>query len=161
MTSGDVPHIAPAILPPEAQRAVWFMGALVRIRAGGDATGGRLAILEHEAERGYGTPLHLHHAADETFLVLDGELRAEVDGQVHTAGAGAAAFLPRGLPHSLVVTSPRVRYISLHTPSGFDAFTIAVSTPTANDPPPDPAALAALAAAHEIEILGPPPVLDA
>jgi hypothetical protein len=31
-------------LTPEAQRAVWFLGGLIRIPAGGDATGGQLAV---------------------------------------------------------------------------------------------------------------------
>jgi hypothetical protein len=30
----------PAILTPEQQRAVWFLGALIWVRAGGSATGG-------------------------------------------------------------------------------------------------------------------------
>lgn len=166
MTFDDEQRAAgvPAILPPEAQKAVWFLGALVQIRAGGDATGGQLAILEHRAERGYGTPLHRHDAADETFLVLDGELRVEVDGQAHAAGAGAVAFLPRKLPHALVVTSPQAWYLTLHNPAGFDRFTLSAGTPVTTNappdgPPPDPATLAALAEAHDIEILGPPPTL--
>lgn len=158
----------PAILSPEVQKAVWFFGGVVRIRTGGDATGGRFAILEHQAERGHSTPRHRHDVADETFLVLDGELRVEVDGQVYAAGAGAAAFLPRGLPHAVTVTSPQVRYLSLHNPAGFDDFTLSVGTLVSSEAPldgpppkaPDPATLAALAAAHGIEILGPPPTLD-
>lgn len=168
MTFPDEEHATgvPAILPPDAQEAVWFLGALVRIRLGGDATGGTLAILEHRGERGFSSPLHRHAADDETFFVLDGELRVEVDGRVHAAGAGAAAFLPHGLPHAVTVTSPRARYLTFHTPAGFDRFTRAAGAPATADtppdvPPPDPAALAAIAAEHGIEILGPPPVLPA
>lgn len=47
----------PAILTPEVQEAVWFLGALVRVRASGDVTGGTLDLLEHQGERGYGSPL--------------------------------------------------------------------------------------------------------
>jgi quercetin dioxygenase-like cupin family protein len=160
----EQPAAVPAILPPEAQEAVWFLGALLRVRAGGDATGGQLAIVEHQAERGFSTPLHRHDIADETFLVLEGELRVEVDGQASTAGPGATAFLPRRRPHALLVTSPQARYLTLHTPAGFEKFTLAVGTPATTDtppdePPPDPATLAALAEAHGIEILGPPPTL--
>jgi quercetin dioxygenase-like cupin family protein len=155
----------PTILPPDVQDAVWFLGALVRIRSGGDATGGKLAILEHQSERGFSTPVHRHDIADETFLVLEGELRVEVDGKARAVGAGATAFLPRGRPHALLVTSPQARYLTLHTPAGFDSFTRAVGTPVTTDtppdePPPDPATLAALARAHGIEFLGPPLTLD-
>jgi hypothetical protein len=79
----------PAILTPEVQQAVWFLGALVRVRASGDATAGRLDLLEHQAERGYASPVHRHLAEEETFFVLDGEVRVEVGGEAHAAGAGA------------------------------------------------------------------------
>ncbi len=155
----------PAIMTPEVQQAVWFLGALIRVRAGGDATGGQLAVLEHQGERGYNSPVHRHMAEEETFLVLEGELRVEVGGQVRAAGAGAVAFLPREIPHAFVVTSPQARFLTLHTPAGFEQFALKVGTPAAAadtsppaEPPPDPAALAAMASSYNIEILGPPPV---
>ncbi len=54
------PTNVPTVLTPEEQRAVWFLGALIRIRVGGGSTGGRLAILEHAGSRGYSSPLHRH-----------------------------------------------------------------------------------------------------
>jgi quercetin dioxygenase-like cupin family protein len=165
--SGDL-HVPadPVILAPEAQQAVWFLSSLARIRIGGDATGGQLAVMEHQGERGHSSPLHRHDAADETFLVLEGELRVQVDGQTHTAGAGAIAFLPRRLPHAFAVTSAHARYLTLHTPAGFEEFTLEAGTlaTTADAPPlggqpPDLAAFAATARSYDIEILGPPPVL--
>jgi quercetin dioxygenase-like cupin family protein len=119
----------PAILTPEVQQAVWFLGALVRVRASGDATAGRLDLLEHQAERGYASPVHRHLAEEETFFVLDGEVRVEVGGEAHAAAAGAVAVLPRQLPHAFVVTSPQARFLTLHTPGGFERFTPAVGTP--------------------------------
>jgi quercetin dioxygenase-like cupin family protein len=153
---------APAILPPDAQEAVWFLGMLVRVRLGGSATGGRLAILEHHGERGHGSPVHRHLADDETFFVLDGELRVEVDGQAQAAGPGTVAFLPRRLPHGFAVTSPQVRYVTVHQPAGFDDFVREVGSPAGSvdvppdEVPPDPALLAEIARRHDIEILGPP-----
>ena len=154
----------PAILTPEVQQAVWFLGALVRVRASGEATAGSLDVLEHQGERGYSSPLHRHLAQEETFFVLDGELRVEVGGEAHAAGPGAVAFLPRQLPHAFVVTSPQARFLTLHTPGGFDRFTLAAGTPAAGtttmppeEVPPDPAALAAMASSYGIEIMGPPP----
>lgn len=157
--------IVPAILSAEEQQAVWFLGALVRVRAGGGSTGGRLAVLEHAGPRGYNSPVHLHKADEETFFILDGSVRVEVGERAFSAGPGTVAFLPRQLPHAFVVTSPQARFLTLHTPSGFDEFTLAAGAPA--DPPfevppaelpPDPAALAAIAASYGIEILGPPPL---
>lgn len=154
---------APTILSEQEQQAVWFLGALVRVRTHGSTTAGTLAVLEHNGGRGYSSPLHRHRGDEETFIVLDGELRLEIDGVTKSAGAGAAAILPRGLTHAFVVTSPEARFLTIHTPAGFEAFTIRAGQPAASlnvppdVPPPDPAALAAMAADYGIEILGPPP----
>ncbi|HEY7045640.1 MAG TPA: cupin domain-containing protein [Jatrophihabitantaceae bacterium] len=158
----DLSAGTPAILTPDVQQAVWFLGALVRFRLGGTATGGRFAVLDHQGERGHGSPLHRHDADEETFFVLDGEVRVEVDGQTRAAGAGAVAFLPRRLPHGFVVTSRQARWLTLHVPAGFDDFVLDAGTraPSVDappdEPPPDPATLAAIARSHGIEILGPP-----
>lgn len=49
--------VEPAFLDTESQQAVWFLGALVRIRAGVERTAGNFALLEHQgAPRGYGSP---------------------------------------------------------------------------------------------------------
>lgn len=156
----------PAILSPDEQQAVWFLGALARVRLGGAATAGQLSAVESQGERGYGSPLHRHHATEETFFVLDGELRVEVDGQSRAAGAGAVAFLPRRLPHAFVVTSPQARWLTVNLPAGFDDFVIAAGTPAtsldtppAGEAPPDLTALTELAGSYGIEILGPPPAL--
>jgi quercetin dioxygenase-like cupin family protein len=159
VTDFDERAVRPALLTSEEQAVVWFLGSLVRVRLGGDATGGQLAVVEHENERGFGTPVHIHQEADETFFVLDGELRVEVDGELSTAGAGAVAFLPRGLSHSILVTSPQARYLTLHTPAGFDEFAKAVGTPRADVPAPDLQTLKAIAAGYNIDIIGPPPRL--
>ncbi len=68
-----------------------------RVRAGEDATAGKLANLEHQGERGYSSPMHRHLADEETFFVLDGEVRVEVHGEVHAAGAGAGRVSAPGV----------------------------------------------------------------
>ena len=88
----------------------------------------------------------------------------EVDGVTRSAGAGAAAMLPRGMTHSFVVTSPEARFLTIHTPAGFERFAVQAGEPAVSldappdVPPPDPAQLAAMASLYGIEILGPPPM---
>jgi quercetin dioxygenase-like cupin family protein len=147
MTTEPLP---PVIVEPADQRAVWFLDVLTRIRIDGAATGGALSVLEHHEQRGHATPLHRHDIADETFLMLDGTLRVEVDGESYTAGAGAVAFLPRKRTHRFIVTSPTAHFLTLHTPSGFEDFV------TAAPQGASPVELRQLAASYGIEILGPP-----
>ena len=155
-----------ALLTPEEQQAIWFLGSLVHIRLGGGHTDGQLAVVHHEGERGFGSPRHRHLLADETFLVLEGELSVELDGDFQSAGPGSAVFLPRQRSHAFVITSPVARYVTLHTPADFDALLLAsgsVAVPGVDAPPTeasDLAELARIAREHSIEILGPPPSLE-
>lgn len=153
----------PVITTGDTQRAVQFLGGLVRVRAQAADTAGAYALLEHTGERGYMSPLHLHESDEETFLILDGTLRVEVGNEVRSVGTGGLALLPRGLAHGFVVTSPTARFLTLHTPGGgFDAFVEEAGVPFDGLVPPDagpgldPEELQRMAAAHGIQIVGPP-----
>jgi hypothetical protein len=86
-----------------------------------------------------------------------------VDGETYAAGAGATAFLPRRLPHAFAVTSAQARFLTLHTPAGFEDFARATGAVATDAPPPDEpldrATLTAIARSYGIEFLGPPPAL--
>jgi mannose-6-phosphate isomerase-like protein (cupin superfamily) len=42
---------------------------------------------------------HYHERSDNVFMVLEGTLKAVVDGQTHLLGAGDLLFIPAGAPH--------------------------------------------------------------
>jgi quercetin dioxygenase-like cupin family protein len=164
MTESIVPVTGSVISGPDAQAAIWFLGALAQVRVSGEQTGGAFALADHLAQRGNASPVHVHDRDDETFFVLDGELRVFVGEEEHTAGPGTVAVLPRRLRHAYVVTSATARFLTLHTAAGFERFAAEVGEParafTLPPPPagpPDFAALAQAAARHHIAILAPPP----
>jgi quercetin dioxygenase-like cupin family protein len=149
---------------PDTQAAIWFLGALSQLRVSGEQTGGAFALADHLARRGNASPVHVHDRDDETFFVLDGELRVFVGEEEHTAGPGTVAVLPRCVRHAYAVTSATARFLTLHTPAGFEQFATEVGEParalTLPPPPagpPDFAALTQAAARHQITILAPPP----
>ena len=45
-------------------------------------------------------PLHVHHADDEAWYVLEGTLRFRLGDDEIEAGPGSAVFAPRGMPHA-------------------------------------------------------------
>ncbi len=49
-------------------------------------------MIEHLAQRGSGSPLHVHHREDEWFYVVDGELTIWVVGQVINAPTGSFVY---------------------------------------------------------------------
>jgi len=159
----EEPLLTAIALAPGDGEALWFLGCLVTVKSSAESTGGRVAVLEHLAPRGAGSPLHVHRLEDEWFYVLEGELSFWVGGDVIEAPAGAFVYGPRGVPHTFVVSSERARFLLVAEPAGFEEMVRAVAMPAAEltippaaTEPPDMAALAAAAAAAGIEIVGPP-----
>jgi quercetin dioxygenase-like cupin family protein len=133
-----------------------FLGARARILAGGDSTGGSLGLVDMiEVPAGDMPPLHVHHESDEGFYVVDGELTLYMPGVERTLRAGDFLLAPRGIPHTYRVGDGPCHMLALSQPSGFERFVADVAALET----PDPAALAAIAAEHDIEILGPPGTL--
>ncbi len=154
--------VDPIAMGPDEGEALWFLGTLVTIKASSETTGGRVAVIDHLAPRGAGSPLHVHRREDEWFYVIEGELTFWVGGQVIAAPPGAFVFGPRDVPHTYEVSSERARWLLVAEPAGFEGFIRAAAEPARAlelpppPQPPDPALLGALAAEHGIEILGPP-----
>jgi len=163
-TPAEAPHaVIPIALPANEGEALWFLGTLATIKASSDTTAGRVAVIEHLAPRGSGSPLHVHHREDEWFYVIDGELTFWVGGQIITAGARSFVYGPRDIPHTFTVSSDTARFLLVTEPAGIEGFMRALSQPatqpvippTATEPP-DVGTITRLAAEHGIEILGPP-----
>jgi quercetin dioxygenase-like cupin family protein len=164
MTEPITPVTGSVITSPEIQTAIWFLGALSQVRVSGEQTGGAFSLTDNLARRGTASPVHVHDHEDETFVVLDGELRVIVGEEEYAAGPGVVAVLPRRLRHAYVVTSATARFLTLHAPGGFEQFAAevgepaqALTPPPERTGPPDFDTLAQVAARHGITILAPPP----
>ena len=102
-----------------------------------------------------GPPLHIHRDQDELFHVLEGELRVQIGEETVDLGPGDVAFAPRGIPHTFVNLQPEpVRVVGVVIGSGFSRFYAEFTATVSADA--DPAQLAAVAAKHNIQIIGPP-----
>jgi quercetin dioxygenase-like cupin family protein len=142
--------------------ALWFFGTLLLLKATAEQTGGRFCLCEQWARRSTVTPLHRQPADDETFIVLEGELRVFL-GEGHTvvAGPGTTVHVPASAPHAFAVVSETARFLDLTTPN-HEAFFRACGEPARKrelppDAPPDMAKVGAAAERFGVEILGPPP----
>ena len=163
MSAAASSTVHPIALQREEGEALWFLGVLAIIKADSETTGGRVAVIEHLAPRGAGSPLHIHRREDEWFYVIEGELQLWVGGRLIRAPAGTFAYGPRGIPHTFTVTSPSARFLLVAEPAGFEKFvrTLAVpaeslTLPPAAIRPPEPDRLTAVAAEYGIEVIGPP-----
>jgi quercetin dioxygenase-like cupin family protein len=163
MTVTSTPTVSPIAMCADEGEAIWSFGVLATIKASGETTNGRVAVIEHLAPQGAGSPLHVHHREDEWFYVTEGALTFWVGGEVSEAPAGSFVYGPRDIPHTFLVSSSQARFLLVTEPAGFEGFlrTMGQPAPTLTIPPPaappsELAPLVAAAAEYGIEILGPP-----
>jgi quercetin dioxygenase-like cupin family protein len=155
--------VAPIVLPDREGEHLWFDGGLLTFKATGAHTAGALLLLEVLQPEGKTPPLHVHPEADETFYVLEGELVVHIDGPEHSVREGAVLVVPRGTPHTFVVTSQTARILLAFTPASavMEDFVRRASQPatdpTLTAPPPDSERYKAAAERSGLKVLGPSP----
>jgi quercetin dioxygenase-like cupin family protein len=161
--SSNTDAVAPIVAGPGEGEALWAFGALATIKSSAETSGGAVAVIEHLAPRGAGSPLHVHSREDEWFYVVEGELTLWVGGETVVAPAGSFVFGPKGIPHTFLVSSEQARFLLVTEPAGFEKFMREAGEPAARleipppaTEPPDVTALTQLAAGYGIEITGPP-----
>jgi mannose-6-phosphate isomerase-like protein (cupin superfamily) len=153
-----------------------FVPGVSRIstKVSGEQSEGRLLQVRSTDSRGAAPPLHIHHDADETWYVIDGQLTVFVGDERIVAGPGDFVFGPMGVPHAFLVTSERAESLITFSPAGTKGpsgygvegfFREAAVRVVPGQAPPEPAEadpeeLARLMARYGIETVGPPPTLD-
>jgi mannose-6-phosphate isomerase-like protein (cupin superfamily) len=147
--------------------ALWWVGMLATIKATAEQTGGHYTLVEVLAPDGYGSVWHVHHGEDEGFYILEGEMTFYVGDQIIKARPGSFLFGPEQVPHAFTVDSGPARLLFVLSPAGFEDLVREMGEPAREltippqpEAPPDEAEmqrLAAIAARHGNEILGPPP----
>jgi quercetin dioxygenase-like cupin family protein len=99
------------------------VGGPLTFKVRGEQTDGRLTALENVIPPGEGPPLHRHASEDETWQVLEGELRFRLGDDIRRAPAGTFVFVPRGVPHCFQnVGNDPARILVIFTPSGMERF---------------------------------------
>ena len=158
MTEVSGHTVQPLLSELDERDMCWFLGERTWLRATTAQTGGALGFVEQVISAGFASPYHMHHNEDESFYVVEGEVRFVSNGQSWVLGPGGFAFLPREIPHGFRVEgNVPSRLLIFTTPAGFEGFVSALSTPEPPTGPPDLEALTRTAAEYGIEILGPLP----
>lgn len=145
----------------QAGDLIWFQGNLMAVKASRSDTAGALDLLEATFHEGHAPPLHIHHAEDEAFYVLEGRIRFRRADSEFVATAGHLVWNPRGIPHAFKVENGPARALVLTTPSGFAQFVAEVGEPAHAPRLPaddryDTDKLMALADKYRLEVVGAP-----
>jgi quercetin dioxygenase-like cupin family protein len=156
VTDGDGPG-------PGEGEVLWFNGGLGVLRATGDQTEGRYAVLELLAPKGFASPLHIHRREDEFFVVLSGEVRVQHGEDLLEAVAGSVVYGPRDVAHAFHVDSAEAHLLLFFGPAGVEGFfreggkpARSRGLPPADEQFLDKQALMEIASRYDQEFVGPP-----
>ena len=157
----DSQLLSPMVTLAGEGEALWWFGSLAEIKVTAEQTGGLLSIVEVTEPPNAAAPLHVHHREDEGFWILEGDATFEVGETTIEMRAGDFAFGPRGIPHRYTVGADGCRMLFILTPGGFEGLVRELSAPAGQRtlPPttaaePDWEHVAAVAQAHDCELLG-------
>ena len=142
-------------------RMIWTFNMLMDVKISAEDTGGALTAIDSWLTPAANPPMHIHHDADESFVVLEGEVEFFLGTESRVARAGDFVFGPRGVPHRFEVRTPEARMLVIGTPGGGERFFQALGEPAAAPTllvphQPDIPRVLGVAADNGIEILPPP-----
>ena len=145
----------PYVLGPGKGRLIDLGDFSMTVKATESDTGGLVSVLEAEEPPGFGPPLHVHRDCAEAFYVLEGEYLMYLEEREVVCPAGSFIFIPQGARHGFRVGGVPSRKLNFYFPAAmigyFDDLAAALQRVDVSDDE-----LAAIAAAHSMEIVGPP-----
>ena len=149
-------------VPLDEGRSLHLSGDTYTFKALGEDTGGSLVLLEARVPPLGGPPPHIHHAEDEFFWLLEGELEFLTNGRTFTANAGSFVYVPKGTTHCFKnMGTQTTRMLAAFTPAGIEGMFFEVGRPAtegSSPAPPDQEEIEKLLAAaprYNVEILPP------
>ena len=126
-------------------------GVRDRFMIDGKDAGGRFALVQHLfAPRALAAPMHRHHLEDEYTYVLSGRIGAVLGEEEVFGDPGDLIFKPMNQWHTFWNASDEpASVLEIISPAGLEQFFRALGAMTE---PPDPDALAALAAPYRCDV---------
>jgi quercetin dioxygenase-like cupin family protein len=159
-------HTNIAAAPPylaHQSEARWFGDGLWEFLVPSDITDGTLSVFRATMPEGFSPPRHIHTREDEVFLVVDGDVCFDLDGDRRFAGPGTTVYMPRGVPHTFRIQSPVATMIGIMSPGAFEQLFRHLSVPADKRALPEPGTVpldVSAVMAEQIrlgtEVVGPP-----
>lgn len=96
-------------------------GLRFRVLVSSAETNATYSLLETVAQKGVGTPMHIHDKEDEHFVILEGTIHVVEGDKTVDVGAGQSVSLQRGLCHAWINNSETpLHKLVTFSPGGFE-----------------------------------------
>jgi quercetin dioxygenase-like cupin family protein len=126
---------SPTVVRPAEGERRYACGVTYTMKACGSVTANAYTLIEACIEPGGVMPCHRHAAFEEGIYVLDGSVRAMLDGETYQATAGSFLIIPWGLPHEIRNTEgSAARLLLLSVPGGIEDYLRAACRPFPDGP---------------------------
>lgn len=118
-------------VPANGGEPVFLVGDTYTVLLRGEATEGKLGVVEGIVPAKAGPPLHTHHRESETFLVTDGVLTITAGDDEYDVVAGGLVHIPQGLSHRFFNKDEHqpATMALLFTPAGMEDMFTDIGTP--------------------------------
>ena len=125
------------------------------VQEDGTHTRGTLGVAEFEvAPHAPTPPPHIHHAHEEGFYILEGELEFVVGTETVRVGQGAFVMVPTGVAHTFSNPTERpARFLCAITPRRYLSYFEEMSRLHQATAPPSPQQVAELMARYDTEVV--------
>ena len=110
------------IQKPTLENSIWYNGHTFSFLLEAEQTGGAFALIHGHFRKGGEPPAHYHQNEDETFYILEGEIRFHIGDKKFVAKAGELVFAPREIPHQFVLVTETAKALLQITPAGIETF---------------------------------------
>jgi quercetin dioxygenase-like cupin family protein len=125
---------SPTVVGPGEGERHYAGGAVYSVMACGSITARAYTLIEVHIEQGGIMPSHRHAAFEGGIYVLDGSVRATLDGETYEATAGSFLIIPWGLPHEIRnMEGNAARLLLLSVPGRVEEYYRAACRPFPND----------------------------
>jgi quercetin dioxygenase-like cupin family protein len=145
---------AARVLGPDDGKAGRLGSIGVRFMVDGTESGGGFSLVEHPMPpRRLAAPLHRHSREDEYSFVLEGRVGALLGDDVVYGEPGDLIFKPRDQWHTFWNAGDEpARILEIISPAGFEGYFDELTELLGDGGPPEPAAIAQLAASYGLEL---------
>jgi mannose-6-phosphate isomerase-like protein (cupin superfamily) len=143
------------VLAPGEGRFIDLGAFGMTVKASEGDTGGIVTVLEAEEPPEFGPPMHVHHDCAEAFYILEGEYIMFLEDRQFVCPAGSFIFIPQGARHGFRVGKTRSRKLNFYFPASMIGYFDDLAAALARDGVVEDE-LDEIAAAHAVEIVGPP-----